>query len=140
MSVRPRILTKIPGPKTCQLIERKKRLFSKSTGLLAINRSYGAMVEDLDNNIFLDFRSSINAVGHNHPKVVTAITNQISRHIGGFQTSTSSFIECAEKLKQLLPPKLDEGKIGFTTTGSEAIDLSVRMARAYTQKKIIIRH
>jgi len=93
------------------------------------------MIEDLDGNIFLDFNSSINAVGHNHPKVVEAIRDQATKLLSG---GGIPFIECAEKLKDMLPGELKEGKIGYTTTGSEAIDLMTRLARYYKGKKIII--
>ena len=48
------------------------------------------------------------------------------------------FIKCAEKLKEMLPGGLRDGKVHFATTGSEAIDLATRIARGYTGRKLII--
>jgi 4-aminobutyrate aminotransferase/(S)-3-amino-2-methylpropionate transaminase len=58
--------------------------------------------------------------------------------LGASPILTIPFIECAEKLKEMLPGKLEDGKIGYTTTGSEAIDLMTRLTREYTKKKIIV--
>jgi len=93
------------------------------------------MIEDVDGNVFLNFSSSINAVGGCHPRVVAAIRDQITRLLSG---SGIPFIECAEKLKEMLPGELKKGKIGYTTTGSEAIDLMTRLAREYTKKKLLV--
>jgi 4-aminobutyrate aminotransferase/(S)-3-amino-2-methylpropionate transaminase len=135
----PKISTLLPGSKTKELHERKMRSFLKTYASRQIdlfaNRGFGPLIEDVDGNIFLNFSSSINAVGEGHPKVVAAIRDQVTRLIGG---SGTPFIECAEKLKSMLPGELREGKIGYTTTGSEAIDLMTRMARDYTKRRIII--
>lgn len=96
------------------------------------------MLEDLDGNVFLDFDWPLNAVGYNHPKVVAVIRDQITRLIGVSNILTVPFIECAEKLKEMLPGELRDGKIGYVTTGSESIDLGARLARAYTGRRLII--
>lgn len=137
----PQVSTELPGPKTRDLMNRKMLTFLRPQSPpkrgVAVKRSYGALVEDLDDNVFLSFNSSINAVGYNHPKVVKAVQEQIINISGGAGLSIP-FVECAEKLKSMLPGDLTTGKIGYTATGSEAIDLMTRLARDYTKKKIII--
>jgi 4-aminobutyrate aminotransferase/(S)-3-amino-2-methylpropionate transaminase len=137
----PHISTELPGPKTKALMNRKMLTFLRPetppTRGVAAKRTYGAIVEDLDGNIFLSFNPSINAVGYNHPKVVKAVQEQIVNISGGAGLSIP-FVECAEKLKSMLPGGLNSGKVGYTATGSEAIDLMTRLARDYTKKKIII--
>jgi len=134
----PKILTEVPGPKTSGFIKRKISSFTKiHPGRVAIHRAQGVFVEDVEGNVFLDFSSSVNAVGHNHPRVVAAIREQISLCLEGSGLSVP-FIKCAEKLKEMLPGELRGGKIGYATTGSEAIDLGTRMARAYTRRKLIV--
>jgi len=135
----PKISTALPGPKTNELLQRKMFSFLKTDlprlqGFVA-NRAFGPWVEDVDGNVFLNFNSSINAVGECHPKVVAAIRDQITRLISG---SGRPFIEYAEKLKEVLPSEFKEGKIGYTATGSEAIDLMTRLAREYSKKRVII--
>lgn len=135
----PKISTPLPGPRASELRNRRMLSFLKTdapqTRGVVAHRGFGPLIEDVDGNIFLNFNSSINAVGEGHPRVVEAIRDQITRLIGG---SGIPFIECAEKLKSMLPGELRKGKIGYTTTGSEAIDLMTRMARDYTKKRIII--
>ena len=136
----PRISTILPGPRTNELIKRKMLSFLKPKSpserpRFVIHRAFGSMIEDVDGNVFLDFSSSINAVGGCHPRIVSAIRDQITRLLSG---GGQPFIECAEKLKEMLPGKLREGKIGYTTTGSEAIDLMTRLVRDYTKKRLII--
>lgn len=137
----PCIRTEVPGPKTKALMKRKSLTFlrreSPQERGLAVKRSYNAIIEDLDGNAFLSFSASINAVGFNHPKVVKAVQKQIQTSSGGAGQSVP-FIEYAEKLKKWLPGDLRDGKIGYTATGSEAIDLMTRIARDYTKKRIII--
>lgn len=134
----PRILTDFLGPKTSELIQRKVRSFTKNRpGTIAYQKASGSLIEDIDGNVFLDFSSNINAVGKTHPRVVAAIHSQIDMLLEGSGLSLP-FIECAEKLKEMLPGELREGKINYTTTGSEAIDLATRIARGYTGRKLII--
>ncbi len=137
----PCISTDLPGPRSKELMARKSLTFmrpeSPSKRGLAVKRSYNAMVEDLDGNAFLSFSASINAVGFNHPKVIEAVQKQLQTSLGGAGQSVP-FIEYAEKLRKWLPGELSDGKIGYTATGSEAIDLMTRLARDYTKKRIII--
>ncbi|MBQ04643.1 hypothetical protein CL673_08090 [Candidatus Bathyarchaeota archaeon] len=137
----PNISTNLPGPKSKEIMIRKSRTFMKprspSKRGLAVKRSYNAMVEDLDGNAFLSFSSSINAVGSNHPRVIEAVQKQLKTSSGGAGQSVP-FIDYAEKLLKWLPGDLSNGKIGYTATGSEAIDLMTRLARDYTKKRIII--
>jgi 4-aminobutyrate aminotransferase/(S)-3-amino-2-methylpropionate transaminase len=107
-------------------------------GQIAVQRAFGNLVEDVDGNVFLDFSSSTNLIGYNHPKIIMAIHDQINKFIGASPILSVPFIECAEKLKEMLPGELKEGKIAYTTTGSEAIDLATRLARAYMKRELII--
>ncbi len=136
----PKIVTVPPGPKTLELMRRKRESFTLNyLGRLAPKKTYGSIIEDIDGNIFLDFKSNTNAIGHNHPKVVSAIKDQVEKLLGVSPILTPAFIECAEKLKQTLPGKtLKSGKIGYATTGSETIDMSTRLARSFTGKRLIV--
>lgn len=140
----PWISTDLPGPKTQEFMKRKSLTFlrpeSPQARKIAIKKTYNAIIEDLDGNAFLSFSPSINAVGFNHPKVVEVVQKQIKITSGGAGLSnlTVPFIECAEKIKKWLPGDLKDGKMGYTATGSEAIDLMTRIARDYTKKRIII--
>src|SRR5437763_16931623 len=86
----PQIKMKLPGPRAGAIIDRDASVVSPSytrTYPLVIERGYGAMVEDVDGNIFLDCaaRIAVNATGHSHPDAVKAITEQAQRflHMSG---------------------------------------------------------
>ena len=74
----PRLVTALPGPKAKAIVERDAKFmspsFTRDYPLVAKN-GHGAMVEDVDGNVFLDFAAGIAvcSTGHCHPKVVDAI-------------------------------------------------------------------
>src|ERR671930_1803517 len=86
----PDIKTPLPGPKAKAIIEGDARFVSPSYTRdypLVIARGEGAVVEDVDGNLFLDFAAGIavNSTGHAHPDVVKAITDQAQKflHMSG---------------------------------------------------------
>src|SRR3954464_10710632 len=90
MKQHPEIRTPLPGPKAAALIRRDAAVVSPSYTRgypLVIDRAEGAMVEDVDGNVFLDCAAGIavNSTGHSHPAVVRAITEQAGRflHMSG---------------------------------------------------------
>ncbi len=75
----PNLKTALPGPRAQSLLERDQRYTSPSYTRvypLVVERGSGAVIEDVDGNLFLDFTAGIavTATGHCHPKVVAAIT------------------------------------------------------------------
>jgi 4-aminobutyrate aminotransferase/(S)-3-amino-2-methylpropionate transaminase len=104
------INTEIPGPKSQNLLERRKRVVPKgiSNGCPAfVNKAKGALVEDIDGNTFIDFAGAIGTinVGHSHPQVVKAIQEQAENfiHTGFNVMMYESYIELAERLTELTP-------------------------------------
>ena len=86
----PHIRTSLPGPKAKAIIDRDGLVVSPSYTRgypLVIERGSGAVVEDVDGNVFLDCTAGIavNSTGHTHPEVVKAITEQAQRflHMSG---------------------------------------------------------
>src|SRR5262245_44295526 len=86
----PLIKTALPGPKAKALIDRDARVVSPSYTRgypLVIDRAFGATVEDVDGNVFLDCAAGIavNSTGHSHPDVVAAIVEQAQKflHMSG---------------------------------------------------------
>src|SRR5579863_10056604 len=82
----PRLITALPGPRANQLIERDHKVVSLSYTRdypLVAKSGQGALVEDVDGNVFLDFAAGIAVVsaGHCHPKVVGAIQKQAAELI-----------------------------------------------------------
>src|SRR3989454_5406236 len=86
MTNTPQIRTPLPGPKAKAIIDRDKPVVSPSYTRgypLVIERGSGAMVEDVDGNVFLDCAAGIavNSTGHSHPDVVRAITDQAHKFL-----------------------------------------------------------
>src|SRR6266404_8470536 len=86
----PRIRTELPGPRAQELLERDMRYVSPSYTRaypLVVERGSGAVIQDVDGNLFLDFTAGIAvaSTGHCHPEVVAAIQDQASKliHMSG---------------------------------------------------------
>src|SRR5437763_17097523 len=82
-SALPKIKTELPGPKAKRIIADDNRLMSPSytrSYPLVVKRGYGANIEDVVGNEFLDFSAGIpvTSTGHCHPEVVPAIQRQAS--------------------------------------------------------------
>src|SRR3954465_4167601 len=89
-AVVPRIQTPPPGPRARDLLERDARYVSPSYTRvypLVVERGSGAVIEDVDGNLILDFTHGIaaTATGHCHPHVVAAIKDQADKllHMSG---------------------------------------------------------
>jgi 4-aminobutyrate aminotransferase len=77
----PDVRTPLPGPRARAVYERDQRVTSPSLPRaypLMPARASGAVIEDVDGNLFLDFNAGIavNSTGHCHPRVVAAIQRQ----------------------------------------------------------------
>ena len=86
----PLIKTPLPGPNAKAIIERDAKVVSTSYTRgypFVMARGAGAVVEDVDGNLFLDCAAGIavNSTGHSHPLVVAAIVEQAQKflHMSG---------------------------------------------------------
>ena len=96
---------------------------------LVLTRGSGAHVWDEDGKEYVDFLGGIavNALGHAHPALVQAVTDQLGTlgHISNFFASTPQ-IELAERLLALLGA---EGKVFFSNSGTEANEAAFKLTR-----------
>ena len=96
---------------------------------LALVRGEGPVVWDADGNRYLDFLGGIavNALGHAHPALVSAVTQQLSTlgHVSNFFT-TEPQVALAELLLDLLGA---DGKVFFANSGSEANEAALKLTR-----------
>ncbi|MGB1250994.1 MAG: aspartate aminotransferase family protein, partial [Candidatus Promineifilaceae bacterium] len=103
-------------------------------------RAEGIYLYDADDNRYIDFTSGIGVVntGHCHPNVVKAIQEQASKLIFGQINCVIPPItlELAEKVNAITPPEID--RFFFSNSGAEAVEASVKLARAATGKRNII--
>ncbi|MBV8736395.1 MAG: aminotransferase class III-fold pyridoxal phosphate-dependent enzyme [Alphaproteobacteria bacterium] len=104
---------------------------------LYITRAKGPRKWDVDGNEYVDYFGGHGALllGHSHPKVVAAVHEQIERgtHYGA---SHETEIAWAEWVLRLVP---SAERVRFTSSGTEATLMAVRLARAFTGKSKIIR-
>jgi 4-aminobutyrate aminotransferase len=140
----PRLVTALPGPKAKQVVERDAKFMSPSFTRdypLVAKSGRGAMVEDVDGNVFLDFAAGIAvcSTGHCHPKVVAAIQKQAAEliHMSGTDFYYESLPLLAERLVKTVPGNEDK-KVFFTNSGTEAIEGAVKLARYATKRDKMI--
>jgi 4-aminobutyrate aminotransferase len=140
----PRLLTALPGPKAKQVVEQDTKYMSPSYTRdypLVAKRGQGAIIEDVDGNLFLDFAAGIAvcSTGHCHPKVVAAIQKQAAEliHMSGTDFYYESMPELARRLSATLPG--NEGKkTFFTNSGTEAVEGAIKLARYATKRDKMI--
>jgi len=140
----PRLVTALPGPKAKQVVERDAKFMSPSFTRdypLVAKSGRGAMVEDVDGNVFLDFAAGIAvcSTGHCHPKVVAAIQKQAAEliHMSGTDFYYENLPLLAERLVKTVPGNEDK-KVFFTNSGTEAIEGAVKLARYATKRDKMI--
>jgi 4-aminobutyrate aminotransferase len=136
----PHIATELPGPRGCALLERDHRYVSPSYTRvypLVVERGSGAVIEDVDGNLFLDFTAGIavTATGHCHPDVVQAITDQAGKliHMSGTDFYYEPQIELSQRLAELVPGDSPK-RVFFTNSGAEALEAALKLARWHTER------
>ena len=134
----PQVHTELPGPKARGLLDRDARYVSPSyTRIypLVVERGSGAVIEDVDGNLFLDFTAGIavTSTGHCHPQVVAAIQDQAAEllHMSGTDFYYRGEIELAERLASRMMPGV-AARVFFTNSGAEAIEGAMKLARYAT--------
>ncbi|PWC87251.1 4-aminobutyrate aminotransferase [Azospirillum sp. TSH100] len=106
-----------------------------------IDRAENAEMWDVEGKRFIDFAGGIAVLntGHRHPKVMEAVKAQLDRftHTCAMVTPYDSFVELAEKLNALVPGPTPK-KTAFFTTGAEAVENAVKVARAATGRPGVV--
>ena len=108
---------------------------------IAIERGEGSYVWDESGDRYLDFTSGwgVTCLGHSHPKITEAIYKQAQKIIqnpnSGF-TYSPSRAKLLTVLKDLLPARLE--KVFFASSGAEANDAAIKLARKITGKVKIV--
>ncbi|MBZ5697553.1 MAG: acetyl ornithine aminotransferase family protein [Acidobacteriia bacterium] len=140
----PNLITPLPGPNAKKVIARDAQFISPSytRGYPMVAKSgRGAMVEDVDGNVFLDFAAGIAVVatGHCHPRIVDAIQKQAAEliHISGTDFYLPNLVDLAERLAAVAPGK-EPKKVYFGNSGTEAIEAAIKLARYHTRRDKII--
>ncbi len=127
-----------------ELQQRKERVFARGFGnILQIfaERAENAEVWDVEGNRYIDFAAGIavTGTGHCNPRVTAAVKEQLDRfsHTCVMLTSYESAVRLAEQLTTVTPGD-GQKKVVYVTTGAEAVENSVKIARAHTSRRGVI--
>ena len=138
------IRTEIPGPRAREILERERHAVARPLIVhepVIAERARGATITDVDGNTFVDFVGGVGVanVGHNHPRVVEAISEQLDRflHTDFTVVPYESYVELAERLGELAPIG-GEVRGAFFNAGAEAVENAVKLARLHTKRQGVI--
>jgi 4-aminobutyrate aminotransferase len=143
----PDIRTPLPGPKAAAIIARDRARVSPSYTRdypFVMARGEGAVVEDVDGNVFLDCAAGIavTGTGHSHPDVVKAIVEQVHKylHMSGTDFYYEPQVQLAEEMAAIAPIGAGDGDVRsfFSNSGTEAIEAALKLARYATKRFNII--
>jgi 4-aminobutyrate aminotransferase/(S)-3-amino-2-methylpropionate transaminase len=106
-----------------------------------IDRAENAEMWDVEGRRYIDFGTGIAVcnTGHSNPKIVAAVRAQLEKfsHTCVMVTPYDTAVRLAEALNELAPGDTPK-KTMFVTTGAEAVENTVKIARAYTGRRGVI--
>jgi 4-aminobutyrate aminotransferase/(S)-3-amino-2-methylpropionate transaminase len=139
----PKIVVEPPGPKSKEAMARKEKYVTNGIRIglpAALEIAEGPFMRDVDGNVYLDFTVGIGVhnCGHRAPEMVKACQDQLDKfiHICFMVSPYESYLQLAEEMSKICPGNMT--KSIFLNSGSEAIENSIKIARAYTKRKWIV--
>ncbi|TPN89576.1 4-aminobutyrate--2-oxoglutarate transaminase [Mesorhizobium sp. CU2] len=130
--------------KNSAISERKNQSISRGVGMttqIYADRAENSEIWDVEGRRYIDFSSGIAVVntGHRHPKVIEAVKAQLDRftHTCHQVVPYESYVRLAERLNGMLPGKFEK-KTVFVTTGAEAVENAIKIARNATGRQAVI--
>ena len=140
----PNIVTPPPGPKSKALLEKRNDLIPPGVYLvqpITIAESKGAVMKDVDGNVYIDFTSGIGvtSLGHCVDEVVETISRQAAKLIHSciHVVNYEPYIDLAKKLTEVTPGNFTKRAI-MLNSGSEAVENAVTIVRQHTGRPGII--
>ncbi|NEX48519.1 4-aminobutyrate--2-oxoglutarate transaminase [Pseudotabrizicola algicola] len=127
-----------------EVARRRDDAISRGVGMMTqiyADRALNAEVWDIEGNRYIDFAAGIAVVntGHCHPRVMAAVTEQLGRftHTCHQVMPYENYIRLAERLNEKVPGDFAKKTI-FVTTGAEACENAVKIARIATGRNAVI--
>jgi 4-aminobutyrate aminotransferase len=93
----------------------------------------GIYRNDLEGNWYIDWTAQEHNVGHRHPKVVDAIKKQSDE-----EANPIIDLELAEKIKEISPGSLSDGKVFWSKGGADATEFTMKLTRYCSKKTVFI--
>ncbi|MDH2053070.1 4-aminobutyrate--2-oxoglutarate transaminase [Achromobacter marplatensis] len=136
--------SQLPGPQCQAYLGRRNAAVAAGVANgppVFAQRAAGATLTDLDGNAFIDFAGGIGTlnVGHAHPEVVAAVQAQAERYLHTCFNIVMypGYIELAEALIDLVPGNWPK-KAMLQTTGAEAVENAIKVARRATGRQAVV--
>jgi len=130
--------------KNAEVARRRTDAISRGVGVqteIYVDRALNSEVWDIEGNRYIDFAAGIAVVntGHCHPRVMAAVTEQMSRftHTCHQVLPYENYVRLAERLNAVVPGDFPK-KTVFVTTGAEAVENAIKVARIATNRNAII--
>ncbi|MFM0740819.1 4-aminobutyrate--2-oxoglutarate transaminase [Paraburkholderia xenovorans] len=130
--------------KNAELKSRKDAATPRGVGVMCdfyAERAENAELWDVEGRRFIDFAAGIAVcnTGHRHPKILAAIRDQLDHftHTAYQIVPYASYVELAEKINERAPGDYPK-KTAFFTTGAEAVENAIKIARAATGRPGVI--
>ena len=130
--------------KNAEIARRRTDAISRGVGVqteIYVDRALNSEVWDIEGNRYIDFAAGIAVVntGHCHPTVMAAVTEQMSRftHTCHQVLPYENYVRLAERLNAAVPGDFPK-KTVFVTTGAEAVENAIKVARIATNRNAII--
>ncbi|PYE32905.1 4-aminobutyrate aminotransferase [Rhizobium sp. PP-F2F-G38] len=127
-----------------EVAERRDAAISRGVGVTTqvyAERAENAEIWDIEGRRYIDFAAGIAVVntGHRHPRVIAAVKDQLDRftHTCHQVVPYENYVRLAERLNALVPGNFEK-KTVFVTTGAEAVENAVKIARAATKRSAVI--
>lgn len=142
----PEIKTEtLPGPKAQAIIDRRLKAIPNAIRCnypLVVSRGEGAMVEDVDGNIFLDWVGGVGVLnaGFSQPEMIEAVKAQAEKYFHVMMNigTHEGYISLAEEMNRIVPVRGESKKTMFVNSGAEADENAVKIAKGYTKRPNII--
>ncbi len=139
-----RLATEIPGPNSRALLQRRRAAVPGGLGSstpVFVEAAFGAILRDVDGNQLIDLGAGIAVlnVGNTSVAVTDAIREQLDRftHTCMQVTQYEAYVALAERLNALVPGDGPE-KTLFVSTGAEAVENAVKIARYHTKRDAVV--
>ncbi|KJK14168.1 4-aminobutyrate aminotransferase [Burkholderiaceae bacterium 16] len=130
--------------KNAELVRRKDAATPRGVGVMCnfyAERAENSEIWDVEGKRYIDFAAGIAVLntGHRHPRLVEAMQRQLGRftHTAYQIVPYASYIELAEKINQRAPGGSVK-KTAFFTTGAEAVENAIKIARAASGRPGVI--
>lgn len=130
--------------KNAEVSKRRDDAIARGVGMMTqvyAERAQNAEIWDIEGNRYIDFAAGIAVVntGHCHPKIIAAVEKQVKSftHTCHQVVPYENYIALAERLNEKAPGNFEK-KTVFVTTGAEAVENAIKIARSATGRPAVI--